>query len=191
MRYRSGFGHLARPFEILRLIRDGIVNDRWELLIHDSRFNYYIIWFIDGLVELGLIEVGEKSELRATEYMKRLLATLDLSLKQLSPFNLGSVVSSPEFGLPSDPPERTDMFVLMPFNDTLKPVEDAGSPEYGTPFVHRRDPGFSVQRNTLPGAGSFSVALRQAALASAHITTRFSGRSPSAPSPSYTIRRNV
>jgi len=78
---------------------------------------------VAGLDRLGFIERTATDGLRPTERLNELLTTLDLSLTQLAPYSSrDTVVCAPAFGQPDVPPLKSDVFVLMPFAEELRPV---------------------------------------------------------------------
>lgn len=115
--------NVYRPFEALKLIRDGVINDEFEFdMISDSRSYRFFRRLVQGLTKLGFIERASDRKLRTTEKLSDFLSALDLSLVQLSGLTPNSVVCSPSFGSPSEPATKADIFVLMPFSDALQPV---------------------------------------------------------------------
>lgn len=111
-----------RPFEILKLIRDGVVQNLRDLRILDSRFYHFIREFELRLTQLGLIEIDSEGNLRTTDRWADLAGALKLSLSQLSTYDENSVICNPAFGLPAKPPVEAEVFVLMPFAREMRPV---------------------------------------------------------------------
>ena len=112
-----------RPFEILKLIRDGVItNVRDFYTIPDSSFFGYIDRLIEGLEKQGLIQLTEAGEIKPTLLLTNILKTLDISLTQLSNYSEHSIVCSPTFGRASKSASYADVFVVMPFREELTPV---------------------------------------------------------------------
>jgi hypothetical protein len=85
----------------------------------------------------------------------RMFTALGVSLTSLSPYTPSSVISSPAFGLPSAPPVKTDVFVLMPFLATLEPVYDhikAVAASLGLSVARADD--FFPRPRSLPSSGT-------------------------------------
>jgi hypothetical protein len=114
---------LQRPFEILRLLRDGLVQHPYDLAhtLRDSRFYMFVMNLEEGLLELGLVR-KDADAMRPTPALEKLTRSLGLSLTQLSPYTEESVVCSPLFGVPEEPAVPAEVFVLMPFATELRPV---------------------------------------------------------------------
>jgi hypothetical protein len=123
MRFRD-FAELARPFEILKLIRDGLIQSAHDLGIPDSLYYHFSSRVFDGLTEVGFIQRDAEGNLKPTERLRTFLESLDLSLTRLSPYHSEAIVCSPMFKLPSKPPKESDVFVLMPFPTEMRPVYD-------------------------------------------------------------------
>lgn len=113
-----------RPFELLKLIRDGFIRNRRDLRIPDSRFNKFIYQFEAQLAHLGLIEIDEDGNLKTTALLAEFSSALNLSLTQLSSYHENSVICSPIFGFPTKPPLESEVLVLMPFTNEMRPVYD-------------------------------------------------------------------
>ena len=114
---------LERPFEILKLIRDGAVTNLREFReIPRSRFYHYIRHFMSGLADLGFVELSDEMAIKPTPLLSQFLSTFDLSLTHLADYTPGTVLCQPEFGPPREPEVKSDVFVLMPFTDALQPV---------------------------------------------------------------------
>ena len=115
-----------RPFELLKLVRDGVIRNLREvekLDIIKSTFCRFLWRFQSGLEELGFIEVDARGNLTPTTRLNELTSALNISLSQLSGYESGSsVICSPAFGLPVKPPKEAEIFVLMPFAKDLRPV---------------------------------------------------------------------
>jgi hypothetical protein len=112
-----------RPFEIIKLIRDRIITNIRDLYaIPSSLLITQLGTLVDALQALGWITVAQDDRIHPTERITEIQKALGISLGQLAPFNANSVVANPRFGRPSEPPFPTDVFVLMPFTDELKPI---------------------------------------------------------------------
>ena len=115
------------PFELLKLIRDGVVTHKRDLsgiikLIGYTRFGYFIDQMLDDMQELGWIEILNDGLIKTTKRITEVQKALGLSLTQLSPYGNNSVVANPLFGRPKGPPKPADLFVMMPFIEDLRAV---------------------------------------------------------------------
>jgi len=113
-----------RPFELLKLIRDGVIKLP-EVINYfvDSAVDIDPLDVIDALRELGWIEVSKDEEdIKPTERMLRALRGLHFSLTRLAPYGANSIVANPLFGRPKVPPMPSDLFVIMPFAEELRAV---------------------------------------------------------------------
>ncbi len=117
------YNQLCRPFEILKLIRDGVIKDSHVDLGY-THLESFFRRLIHGLTQMNLIECDESGHVQSTEGIEDLVTALDLSLTQLTPYTSDSVVCGPMFGLPKAPPVQSDIFVLMPFTQELRPIYD-------------------------------------------------------------------
>jgi len=118
-----------RPFELLKFFRDGqfhdTSNDGRILLSDNSRLHAQYGDFIKGLKRLDLIKESMETGVVITENFTLLLKALNISLTQLETYSEDSVICDPLFGLPSNKSEKsTDIFMVMPFLESLKPVYD-------------------------------------------------------------------
>jgi hypothetical protein len=112
-----------RPFELLKLIRDGVVTNVRDLRrIPHSLFYVHVDRLLEALQKLGWIEVSEDGRLHPTERIAEAQRALGLSLTQLAPYGDSSVVANPLFGRPKEPPKPSDLFVMMPFANDLRAV---------------------------------------------------------------------
>lgn len=117
--------HALRPFELLKLIRDGVVSNIFDVkYIGESGLNYKWDEVFKIFHSLGFITITKEGKVKPTERIKEFQNALDISLSQLAPYGANSVVCNPIFGSPSDPPHSTDIFVLMPFSEEFKAVYD-------------------------------------------------------------------
>jgi hypothetical protein len=116
-----------RPFELLKLIRDGVVTNMRDLMgipHSNSLFYLHVDRVLKALEELGWIEISKDEDLKPTKRIFEAQRALGLSLTQLAPYGDNSVVAMPLFGRPKDPPKPSNIFVLMPFADDLRAVYD-------------------------------------------------------------------
>jgi len=113
---------LYRRFEFIKLIRDGVIRNRMDLMIPDSRLHIFIRVFMAEATELGLIEVDDEGNVSTTARWEELATGLNLSLSQLSAYDENSVICNPTFGLPARPAVQAEVFVLMPFTYDIQPV---------------------------------------------------------------------
>ena len=109
------------PFRALKLIRDNKTNVR-KFGFWSTRENYRYRQFITGLQSLEFINISNDGEIAPTDKLQIFLNALDLSLTQLENYSPESMVLSPVFGLPSNEFEKTNIFMVMPFQEKLKPV---------------------------------------------------------------------
>lgn len=122
--------NILRPFEFMKLVRDGDTK-AIEMLYYcgTSRMMYFLETAIRGLVEAGFAEQSDKETppwnyVKPTEAFLNFLRAFDLSLTQLAPYTTNSIICNPIFGSPQAPPKQAKVFVLMPFLNELKPVYD-------------------------------------------------------------------
>ena len=121
--------HLNRPFEILKLIRDGELTSLHDLQLlaqpvdaHDrSIFLHYVTELIFSLHRAELIEMNHGT-FKFSPLLNKVINALGISLRHLTPYNSEAIVCSPVFGTVSSPPFAVDILVLMPFLENLKPV---------------------------------------------------------------------
>ena len=119
-----------RPFELLKLIRDKKISNVKEFV--KSAYHSHdvidlprsVLQWQEELQRLGLIEVSDRNEISSTEPLSRFFNILDISLTRLANYTANSVISSPIFGKPSKPAVKSEVFVIMPFLQDLKPVYD-------------------------------------------------------------------
>jgi hypothetical protein len=112
-----------RPFEVLKLIRDGFITHISELRKADARSYYLMDTVVAKLVRLGLVTRSATGKLEPTPRLSRFFAELGVSLTKLSPFNTArSVITTPVFGVPVAPGLKAEVLTLMPFAEELKPV---------------------------------------------------------------------
>ena len=112
-----------RPFELLKLIRDGRIT-------HVSDIEFITMYLYCGPVgrylaplrDLGLITVSENGHIQPVSSKFESLMSLGISLSQLTPYRNSSVVTNPLFGPPKEPQAPAELFVMMPFEDRLRPV---------------------------------------------------------------------
>lgn len=114
----------TRPFELLKLVRDGVVTHVADLRDIDSGTEYQLHATIENLVRTGFIARSADGGLSPTPRLMRTFAGLGVSLTQLAPFNAESVIAAPVFGPPHPPVMKADLFVVMPFADEMKPLYD-------------------------------------------------------------------
>jgi len=111
-----------RPFEALKLIRDNKTNVDTFFVGFTNPENHRFRSFISGLQSLGFINIDEGGEIIPTDKLQTFLNAFDLSLTQLETYSPNSMVFSPIFGLPAKEFEKADIFMVMPFQEKLKPV---------------------------------------------------------------------
>ena len=111
-----------RPFEVLKLIRDRLLTNVKDFGVSSYAFEGKHNLFVKGLRSLGWIELTEDGNITPTERIRDTQEALGLSLTELSPYNANSVVCTPLFGRPSQPPTPAEVFVVMPFAHEVKTV---------------------------------------------------------------------
>ena len=112
-----------RPFELLRLIREGVVASVADLgFIAMSLYWGPINRILEPLQDLGLIHVTKDGVIQPSKEKYDSLMSLGISLTQLAPYGNQSVVVNPIFGKPKDPPKPSTLFVMMPFASDIKVV---------------------------------------------------------------------
>jgi hypothetical protein len=120
---------------ILWLLRSGRVTDFGSLAREfgfDPRCmhtgHYLIIDYLRSLEDAGLIvterSAGEKFPTRIglSENWRKIQLALDVSLTELRMLGREAIITTPYFGKPKKPAKTSDLFVLMPFTQELKPV---------------------------------------------------------------------
>jgi len=127
----------------LLLIRDGKANS-WEALCreldldpnHFATGQSIVLSILQELKEAGLIEFETQDKVRPWEpprikdiqvspAWERIQQALRVSLTQLADFDpRHGLVVRPFFGRPDDATRKYDVFVLMPFTDSMRPVYD-------------------------------------------------------------------
>ena len=114
-----------RPFELLKLIRDGKIRSIDEIPCESSNLSMRLSRFLSGLGDAGLIDIDPvNSAFTPTRKLTDLQSALGVGLTELAPFGRASVVANPIFGLPQAPGTPADVFVVMPFAAELRPVYD-------------------------------------------------------------------
>lgn len=121
-----------RPFEMLKLIRDGVITTNVDCLGSlQSEFQYDTL--IKGLERIGLIESkpleqgNPNTRIRKIEPQEpffELLRALQARLTELSNYEPGAQVLMPVFGKTSTDFVRADVFVVMPFDSRFSRVYD-------------------------------------------------------------------
>jgi len=111
-----------RPFELLKLVRDGVLTNMCELREWGSYFPGLVASFLGAIKKLGWIEITTDGDIKPTEHLFEAQNALGLSLTQLAPYGNSSVVANPLFGRPQEPPKPSDLFVMMPFATGLRAV---------------------------------------------------------------------
>jgi hypothetical protein len=114
------------PFWFFRAIRDREITDISFREFLDSIGQLEFDGFLHGLVALGAIRFDESGrKIEVLDWTKEFMSTFGLSLTDLSDYMAhSSVITNPVFGKPSKDEGAYDLFVLMPFDPTLKPVYD-------------------------------------------------------------------
>jgi hypothetical protein len=115
---------MTRPFELLKLVRDGIITHVSDLRNVEPRTQLFVDGAIENLVRSGLVARSPDGRLSPTARLHRTFAGLGVSLTQLAPFSSESVIAAPVFGPPAAPVLKADVFVLMPFVDELRALYD-------------------------------------------------------------------
>jgi hypothetical protein len=122
-----------QPMYVLWLIREGLVQDKQQLITHfvgnlhpqiSTSIPYFIDQTLEALVSAGLVEISAESErLKVTKLYWRIKGVMGYSLKDFAKHDPeNSMLISPVFGLAKISVPAYDLFVLMPFRAELKPV---------------------------------------------------------------------
>lgn len=124
------------PVNVLLLLRNRVAND-WAGLCAEFGFDPALTHTghtilhrsLEGLRQAGLVTFDENtwtiSKIAVTPTWETIQSALDISLSQLADLHPDkSMIVNPYFGLPVTPSTSSDVFVLMPFSDELKPVYD-------------------------------------------------------------------
>jgi hypothetical protein len=120
------------PIYVLWLIREERVQSVEDLRSHFSwafettrysREANKILAILNDLITAGLVSRNRNS-LSSTSLTERMQAALDISLADLLSYGPNSIAVNPIFGKPRSNNSSTDVFVLMPFSDDLRPVYD-------------------------------------------------------------------
>lgn len=115
------------PFELLKLIRDGVIRNETQLqeLLLDTSLPG-ITNPLPALQAAGLVTVSQGGDLTATKLLSQLLVSLRISLTRLEKYSVDeSIVCNPIFGTPKRSARNPDIFVIMPFTDELRIVYEA------------------------------------------------------------------
>jgi len=112
---------------VLLLVRDRIATDFSALcgefgVDPDGYPSMYVRAKITQLEREGLIAEVSEGRYEATDAWARIQAALDISLTAVATLTPGTVVARPYFGVPDANPEPHDVFVAMPFRESLRPV---------------------------------------------------------------------
>jgi hypothetical protein len=119
------------PAIVLWLIRDNKANTLEELLqyfgspVPRATPGRYLMQLIENilsqLIEVGLI-VEQERKYKATSLVWEIQSALGISLTELAQAPGNAMMVSPLFGKPDMYIPGTDIFVLMPFSEALRPV---------------------------------------------------------------------
>jgi len=116
--------NLNRPFELLMLIRDehlDSVSDFHHLCAYlTTCYGFSFDGLLKGLVELNLLAVSDSGKLTVTDQLRRLIRHLGVGLNHLAEYSPDAVVASSVFGRPVHPEDVPDLFVVMPFEESLQ-----------------------------------------------------------------------
>ena len=109
---------------VLLMIRDKIANDIPSLCREFglSDAPHYIEIQIRSLKRVGLIVETDNGNYEVSKDWADIQTALDFSLKQVADLGPNSMVVKPYFGPPDRLTLPSDLFVMMPFQDSLKPV---------------------------------------------------------------------
>lgn len=122
---------LARkPAYVLWLLRDEGVEDWATLCLHfgwdpadQHSGHFFLEESLERLERAGLISRdGPRGRIAVTDVLPRVQAALGISVKDLALQDDDTIVATPIFGKPSKGTYGSDLFVLMPFAEHLKPV---------------------------------------------------------------------
>jgi hypothetical protein len=111
-----------RPFELLKLIRDGVVKHINDLKPVEPGSYYDTESAIENLVRTGLVARGVGGELAPTPRLQKIFGGMRVSLTKLSSYSAKSVIATPIFGTPQVPLVKADILTVMPFSAELKPI---------------------------------------------------------------------
>lgn len=131
------------PAKILLLLRNGIATD-WPSLCrefgldpaHHHTGHYFMRMSLEGLRRAKLVDYGErdddedgfpegpvKGRIGVSKDWERIQTGLGISLSEIAELQpREGMVVKPYFGPSEDPAVKSDIFVLMPFTDSLTPV---------------------------------------------------------------------
>lgn len=110
---------------VLILVRDKIANDLPSLCRQfemDPHSSYYVESLVHQLEDAGLIVDIGNGNYYASGNLRKITNTLKLSLHAVAALGSRSMVVEPYFGPPDKLTHPIDLFVVMPFQDSLKPV---------------------------------------------------------------------
>jgi hypothetical protein len=130
------------PAKVLLLIRDGIATD-WVGLCKQMGWDpdrphtghMILADILHDLRDAGLIIFDDSAgphrrrpvagQIRVSESWEKIQTSLGISLAQITDLVPDeTMIVRPYFGEPSPPPKACDIFVLMPFQEALRPVYD-------------------------------------------------------------------
>jgi hypothetical protein len=121
------FRDYLSSFYLLKLIRDGELTNSHALeralrRPGSSRSLRQMRLALSRFQELGLITIDENGTIEPTSKIEALLEAFDLGLTKMSDYGPDSLLVNPIFRHPRSTPNHADIFVLMPFRETLRPV---------------------------------------------------------------------
>lgn len=123
LKRRDQNGLPYRPFEFLKLMKDGVIKNR----IKHGKYVGSLVegqysQLLDGLKKVGMIKKqvsGEKETFEMTDKFRVFFNALQVSLHQLSSFDNNSIIASPVFTSSKGLMPNIDIFVIMPFSPEL------------------------------------------------------------------------
>jgi hypothetical protein len=122
------------PINLLLIIRDHTANDFESLCkkfgLNTPTSTYLLREALDELRNAGLINFYDEhsehileGEIEISPRWEKIQTALGISLAKLAEFEpTENMAIKPLFGLPTTPTTKSDIFVLMPFTQELKPV---------------------------------------------------------------------
>ena len=115
-------GYAYHPFEALKLIRDGVVRSRRDLLCVGTLYYHQYSNLLNGLISLGMLkQSGRKNKVKSydefapTQKFYDFFESLQISLTMLEKLNSRACVLNPVFDEPQTYSLKADVFVVMPF----------------------------------------------------------------------------
>jgi hypothetical protein len=109
-----------RPFEVLKLLRDGDVTLEEFRYLAMTHYWGPVDQFWIPLIKLGFIGIDFEPKQEQFEHLQ----SLQVSLTELAGYGRRSLVVNPCFGKPVQSDDGAELFVVMPFREDLKEIYD-------------------------------------------------------------------